>query len=50
MKKFITILFCGVLLMAVPSCQSADMKKNSGLISDVAINNQKSINKTSIGN
>ena len=50
MKKFITILFCGVLLMAVPSCQSADMKKNSGLNSDVAINNQKSFDKTDIEN
>ena len=50
MKKFITILFCGVLLMAVPGCQSADMKKNSSLNSDVAINNQKSFDKTDIEN
>ena len=50
MKKLIIILFCGVLLMAVPGCQSADMKKNSSLNSDVAINNQKSFDKTDIEN
>ena len=50
MKKFITILFCGVLLMAVPGCQSADMKKNSSLNIDAAINNQKSFDKTDIEN
>lgn len=50
MKKFIIILFCGVLLMAVPGCQSDDMKKNSSLNSDAAINNQKSFDKTEIEN
>lgn len=38
------------MLMAIPGCQSADMKKNSSLNSDAAINNQKSFDKTDIEN